>query len=564
MVKPIIEKLKYLALVCFLLIEWQCANQLPPGGGSIDLVPPKIETTYPSNGTTNFVGDYVQFDFSKYVQKRTLQDAIFISPAIEGDLNYDWSGTSVRIYFPAKLKINTTYVISVGTDLVDYNNGNHMAQAYTLTFSTGSKIDKGEIEGKVYSDNPQGVLMYTYLVGDSVINPMIRKPDYVSQAGVDGSFKLLGLAPGIYRVFAVVDKSHTLLYQPDQDKIGIPFNDVHLSESDTLAVGVNFFLTNLDTVKPRLQNAVMTDANHILVDFTRDIDTSIIHSHNFFIFDSTLNKKFIPIYAYQGNKKPNEMVLVTNYTPNLKDEYFIFAKKIKDKLGNIYKNDFSSLTVTNKQDTTQPGIYRTDPPVNSSQADVENQKISFYINDAIDSSIAKTGITFTDTSHINIPFAIHFYDDASFYIVSLNKLQTSTEYLIKINLNKLKNIIGKSYDSVYIYKFSTINGLDFTGTTGKLLNANNVNNPVLVLQGIDKDKLAYYRKPTTDMKFNFNRIQPGKYLLWCYGDADSNNTYTYGKVLPFKPSEKFSFYPDTLNLRPRWTVTGVNFIYKEK
>ena len=564
MVKFIKEKLKYFAAVLFLLIEWRCANQLPPGGGGIDLIPPKIESVYPLNGTTDFKGEYFQLDFSKYVQKRTLQDAIFISPALDGDLNYDWSGTSVRVYFPTKLKKNTTYVINIGTDLVDYNNSNHMAQTYSLTFSTGNKIDKGEIEGKVYADNPQGVLMYSYLIGDSIINPIIRKPDYVSQAGVDGSFKLLGLKSGNYRVFAVVDKAHSLLYQPEQDQIGIPSGDVRLSETDTLRAGLNFFLTNQDTVKPRLQNAVMTDANHILVDFTRDVDTSVIHSNNFFIYDSTLKKRYNLVFAYRGNKKASEIVLVTNNKPELKDEVFLFAKKIVDKIGNIYFNDFSSLTVSDRHDTTKPGIFMTEPPKNSTQADYEGQKFSFYLNDAVDSNAAKTAVAFTDTSHVNIPFAIHFYDDASFYVFPLTKLQPRTDYLIKINLNKFKNIAGKFYDSVYTYKFSTINGLDFTGTTGKLLNAGDANNPILVLQGIDKDKLSYSQKPVIGMNFNFNRVQPGKYVLWCYEDADSSGTYTFGKVLPFKPSEKFSFYPDTLNLRPRWTLTGINFKYKEK
>ena len=256
--------------------------------------------------------------------------------------------------------------------------------------------------------------------------------------------------------------------------------------------------------------------------------------------------------------------MVTNNKPELKDEIFLFAKKIVDKIGNIYFNDFSSLTVSDRPDTTKPGIFMTEPPRNSTQADYEGQKFSFYLNDAVDSNAAKTAVAFTDTSHVNIPFAIHFYDDASFYVFPLTKLQPRTDYLIKINLNKFKNVAGKFYDSVYTYKFSTINGLDFTGTTGKLLNAGDANNPILVLQGIDKDKLSYSQKPAIGMNFNFNRVQPGKYVLWCYEDADSSGTYTFGKVLPFKPSEKFSFYPDTLNLRPRWTVTGINFKYKEK
>jgi len=554
------EKLKYAAVI-FLIISWQCANQLPPGGGGIDLVPPKIEKAYPSNGTTNYKENYFELDFSKYVQKRSVQDAIFISPAIDGDLNFDWSGTSVRVYFPSKLKENTTYVITIGTDLVDYNNGNHMAQAYNLAFSTGDKIYNGEIGGKVFSDNPQGVLLYAYVVGDSAINPMLKKPDFVSEAGIDGSFKLLGLAPGSYRVFAVVDKSRTLLYQPDQDEIGIPSNDVRLSETDTLFKGLDFFLSNQDTVKPRLQSATMTDTNHLFVSFSKDIDTSIIHSNNFFIYDSTAEKKYDVLYAYKGNKKPNEIILVqTNKFP-IKDEVYLFARKVADKLGNIFYGDYSSITLGEKADTMKTGIFNANPPAGSNQADYENQRFSFYLTDAVDSNLAKTGIAFADTSGKYIPFAVHFYDDASLYVYPLQNLETRSDYIIKLNLNKFRNAAGLYYDSTYAYKFSTINGLDFTGASGKLI-SDTLENPVLVLQGIDKDKLIYYTRPGTNNTFKFDRVTGGKYLLWYFSDTDSSGTYTYGKVLPFKASEKFSFYPDTLNLRPRWVVTGINFLTK--
>ncbi len=550
-------KLKYLTVV-FLVISWQCANQLPPGGGGVDLVPPKIEKAYPPNGTTNYKENYFELDFSKYVQKRSVQDAIFISPAIDGELNFDWSGTSVRVYFPSKLKENTTYVIDIGTDLVDYNNGNHMAQAYNMTFSTGSKIDKDEINGKVYTDNPQGVLLYAYMIGDSTINPMLKKPDYVSQAGIDGSFKLLGLADGSYRVFAVVDKARTLLYQPDQDEIGIPFQDVHLSETDTLFSGLDFLLSNQDTVKPRLQSATMTDTNHLFISFSKDVDTSVIHSNNFFIYDSTAKKKYDVLFAYRGNKKSNEISLAQiNKIPS-KDEAFLFVRKITDKLGNVFYDDYSSITLGERADTLKPGIFNTNPPANSNQADYEKQKFSFYMTDAVDSNLAKTGIAFTDTSGSRIPFAVHFYDDASLYVYPLQNLETMTDYIIKLDLNKFRNAAGHFYDSTYTYRFSTINGLDFTGASGKFISGGTVN-PILVLSGIDKDKLVSYIKPDTNGNFKFDRVSGGKYVLWYFSDKDSSGKYTYGKALPYKPSENFSFYPDTLNLRPRWVVTGINF-----
>ena len=88
-----------LQLIYFILLSG-CANQLTPGGGAVDTVPPKIVDVYPTNGTTNFKEGYIQFDFSKYIDKQTLKNTLFISPAIDGDLDFNWTGTSVKITFP--------------------------------------------------------------------------------------------------------------------------------------------------------------------------------------------------------------------------------------------------------------------------------------------------------------------------------------------------------------------------------------------------------------------------------------------------------------------------------
>ena len=542
-----------------------CANQLPPGGGAVDTIPPKIINVIPADGTTNFSGDHFELEFSKYVDKRTLKDAMFISPAINGELNFDWTGTTVDVTFPGKLQKNKTYVITIGTDLVDYNNHNRMAQSFTFRFSTGNKIDNGEINGKVYSEKPDGIMIFAYAKGDSAINPMKNKPDYISQTGKDGSYKLLGLAPAVYRVFAVRDQYGDLIYQPEQDEIGIPNNDVNITVNDSLYSGLNFFLTKIDTVKPRLTNAVMTDKFHLLVNFSKEVDSATIRSNNFLLVDSTSNKSVKPVYAFKGNTKPTEIVLVIKNDFPLKDEVYLIADTMQDKYGNIYTNDYASLTLSDKSDTTKPEIVRINPQNGSRDVDFAGAQISFYFNDAFDSSAAKSGIAFTDTSGNRVLYNIYFIDDASFRITPKEYLEANKDYLIKLNLSGFKDAAGNSYiDSVYTYKFKTINGLDFTGVSGAVKDADYKMNPYLVLQGIDESKIIYAKELNNSLKYGFERIKPGKYFLWGYYDTDSSKTYSFGKPFPYTPSEKFFYYPDTLNLRPRWTITNIDFPFGKK
>lgn len=554
--------IKYFFLLVIGLLLSDCANQLPPGGGDIDRVPPVITEISPPDGTTNYKEDYFELTFSKYVDKRSLKDAIFISPTIKGNIELDWSGHSVRVIFPEKLKDSTTYVITIGTDLVDYNNKNRMAESVTFSFSTGNKVDKKIISGKVYDEKPSGILIFAYKKGKEDPDPMKIKPDYISQAGNDGRYKIIGLAAGDYRVFAVYDQYRDFLFQPEQDKIGMAPRDVSFSEQDTLYPNLNFFLTKIDTSAPRILTSVMTDKMHILVNFSKPVDSSCIRANNFFVYDSTTKKRTPMLFAYKGNTKPSEIVLVTSQNIPEGNSNWFFTDSIKDFSGNIYRSDFSQLTVSTKRDTTKLDIYKYIPPNRTDRADFIDQKFIFFLNDGVDTNQIKNVVSFADTSGIPVNFNIKFLDDATFWVEPLKSLETRKDYIIKINFSKLTDAAGNKLDSAYQYKFKTISGSDFTGISGVLKNVDLNKRPVLILQGIDTDKNIYTCSLLTDNRFNIDRVIPGKYVMWAYLDVDSSGSYTFGSIKPFKPAEEFSFYPDTLDLKARWVQSDLLFEFK--
>jgi hypothetical protein len=154
-------------------------------------------------------------------------------------------------------------------------------------------------------------------------------------------------------------------------------------------------------------------------------------------------------------------------------------------------------------------------------------------------------------------------DDATFTIVPAKNLDKVKDYMIKLDLNKFKNHAGNSFDSTYIYKFRTISGIDFTGISGKLEKFELSKNPKLILERTESGKKKYEQKISANGKFNFTRIEPGKYNLWCYYDTDDNGEYSYGSVYPFIPAEEFFVYSETFTLKPRWTLTDVNFSIKK-
>ncbi|MCF8240810.1 MAG: Ig-like domain-containing protein [Melioribacteraceae bacterium] len=554
---------KALTVLLITLVMIKCANQLPPGGGEIDKIPPEVLEILPTNGTTNFSGEYFEITFSEYVDKRSVQDAIFISPAIEGSMEYDWSGTSVEVYFVDTLKENTTYSISIGTDVKDIKNGNRMAEAFNFAFSTGDKIDSYEIHGKVYDKDPSGIMIYAYKKDTTEYNPLEIKPDYISQVGNNGKYKLLGLSEGIYRVFAVYDDFMDFIYAVGEDRYGAPYKEVFLNKSDSLFSTLDFQMTKEDTSRPHLQNVTMTDINHFFLEFSEALDSTKLSTQNFYLYDSTADKRIDVRQVFKGKAKKNE--LFVTITDSLSDENLIYlaAENFYDKFGNMQLNEQLGITVNTKPDTIKPFIFIINTEFPKYQVDFDNPYIDITFDDGVDTALAKTGILIEDVKEIPVEKEINFIDNSSFRIKIIQKLKPKREFKLKIDMNKVIDAAGNKLDSVIVYQFKTVNDLDFTGVSGKLINIDEVNNPKIVLENIDpKLKIKYVTDPQQDGVYEFDRVVPGKYFVWSFEDVNENRQFDFGEIYPYQTSERFTFYSDTLNIRPRWPYGDVFIEYK--
>lgn len=538
----------------------KCASQLPPPGGEVDRIPPKIINVNPPDGTTDYNENYFEIEFSKYVDKRSVSDAIFISPFIEGSLELSWSGTTLEVVFPEKLKKDVTYTITIGTDVVDLNNKNRMAESFTFSFSTGNQIDKKIISGKVYGKVKEGIFIYAYkLVGtpDSLLK---NKPDYVSQTGVGGNFSLRGLGEGNYRIFAVNDQYRDYLYQQDKDEIGIPYKDIYLSEEDSIFTDLNYMLFNADISKPRLISGIMTDRNHLLVSCSKELDKKSIRADNFHLIDSTENKYYKFTYAYKGKTKPEEFILMLDEKVSPNNLVYLFADTLIDLMGNTMQNDLTKVVISDRPDTSSIKITSTEP-VQGQTTDFQKTEIKIFFDEAFDKNLINSAIALTDTFNKPVDFKIDYSDDATLVVKPNENLKPEKDYLLKLQLGKFVDITGNRKDSLFTLKFKTISGLDFTGLSGFVINLDYNKNPVVLLESGDTPGLKYEQKLSSE-KFEFSRIEPGKYVLWCFLDENNNGKYDYGWPEPILFSERFSFYPDTLNLRPRWEVTDLNFKFK--
>ncbi len=552
------NKSKIIFSVLILLFLSSCANQLPPGGGEVDKVPPRIIESIPENGATSYLENYIEVTFSEYIDRRSVQDAIFISPPITKGLDYDWSGKTLSVYFKDTLRSNTTYTVVIGTDVIDLNNRNKMAEPFTFAFSTGNKIDVGKISGKIYDDDPGGTSVFAYRQKENEPDPSVIKPEYVSQVGKNGKFTLLGLSNGDYQLFAIRDNFRDLKYQKNDDEFGVQFKDVIISDDKKEFTDVDFFLSIEDTIPPTLSNVIMKDRNHLQIEFNEPIDSTKLSADNFYIYDSTANTKKEIQYFYKGGANAKQFLLSFSDSLIEADDNFLVCTNFIDMSGVTKEYDASQFSVKLQPDTLLPKILKIEGNLPEGKVDYDYPIITVKFDDGFDVTKIDTAITVIDTKGINYGHSINLVDDASFNIIVNSKLKQKTEYQLKINLGAFRDAAGNSVDSVYQTKFTTASELDFSGASGKVTVDNDSSETIIVLSSVSRDKREYKVKSAPNLKFNFSKIVPDKYLLWGFIDQNRNSEYDIGKITPYKKSEKFVFHPDTLNLRARWPVGDLN------
>ncbi|MBI5216229.1 MAG: Ig-like domain-containing protein [Ignavibacteriae bacterium] len=536
---------------------------MAPTGGPADTTPPTILETYPSSGTTNFHDDVFRISFSEYVDKRSVDESIFLSPDL-GELELDWSGTDVEIKFTDSLRANTTYVLTLGTDVKDLRNGNRLAESFSLAFSTGDHIDSGVIAGKIFDEKPEGVMLFAYLLdnknGDT-LNPNHTKPDYLTQTGKDGTFLLPYLRLGNYRLIAVRDEYKNLFYDQQTDQFGVPQSEFSLTAERNVLQHVQLQLTIEDTSAPFLSSARALDQQHVLLRFSEQIDSSSLRAENLSIVDTLTNTRLSVIDVSPSDTSLSEAVILTTPQDSSKT-YRVAISQSRDILGNIMLStskpvDFDG---SGSPDTTKAKITLLNIP-NDNKDVFPEDSIHIAISEWVLKQKFEQSFSLFDSSKKKIDGNYHWWNTTHGTFTPKSPLTYGMPYTFNIILDSVVDVAGNLFaDSVQVFKFQVVDK-DKLGTISGTVQNENANDSAKIFlsaiplsSGVRKRQLVLGKSGS----FLFDNLEEGKYVLTAFVDSDSNKAYSYGTLIPFKPSERFTFYSDTLKVRARWSVEGMN------
>jgi len=539
-----------------------CAGQVAPSGGPVDTTPPLIFRSTPDSNATRATPSYVELEFSEYVERRTVEEAVFVSPYL-GKLEFDWSGTEVTIRWPEQLRDNTTYVLTIGTDVADIRAGNRMAHAYTLAFSTGDSIDRGMISGRVFDEHPEGVMIFAYNLNEMLpdtLNPTHTRPQYIMQTGRDGTFRLQNIALGKYRVIAVRDEYRNLMYDREIDQYGVASEDPELSEARPAFSNLWFRLSKEDTTRPFLAGVSAVDARHLLVRFSEPVDTLSFPRAVFSLADTVAGVPVTVVAQYQDmSNQALAHVEIADPLDSVKS-YRLHVKGIVDRVGNPMdtSNASSLLSGPAPPDTLKP-VPTVRGIADSARGVALDRPFEVSFSRPVDLSRAMRGIVLKDSLYQIVPLNIQPRTPAEVLVIPAKTLQSNARYRLTVSLDSLRDSGGAYYhDSVLVLRFFTLDSRtlgsiegelsDSTGSHAVIVSSKSTNlTPARIVE-------SRLQRPG---KFVIHQLPEGFYSIEAFEDVNGDGQYNAGLPYPYKNSARFAVYPDTVKVRARWSVEGV-------
>jgi hypothetical protein len=177
----------------------------------------------------------------------------------------------------------------------------------------------------------------------------------------------------------------------------------------------------------------------------------------------------------------------------------------------------------------------------------------------VEKTVAEMAITLVDSGRITIPWHYRWLSAATVELKPEAPLKSKLRYSVRIRPARISDLRGKAgKDSLRVFSFQTIDRDLFSTIEGAVRDTGtiDVGGPIYVVaqQATVKETKEYEVRLEHAGAFLLKDIPEGKYLLRAYRDRNGNGRYDPGRVFPYKPSERFTQYTDTLKVRARWPL----------
>lgn len=592
-----------IGLITFLTTLCGCAKVGPPPGGPVDKTPPEIAATYPHEGTINFdPGELIELEFSEAIKRESVAASFTVSPPPPGKVKAKWRGKKLKLIFDPPLLEDKTYVLTLGTQLKDMR-GVAQENSFHLAFSTGDKLDRGAVKGKLYCKEEEvfGWFVSGYLldefadnINDNQLNsqrdpdPSSEPPHASTQAAADGSWELRNLRQGRWRIFAYSDKDKDHLWTPGLDLLAVPSMDVDvieptlLEQSDDMTAVVDSIEVELPDTEPTAQFLALVGKPRVQLPFP--IRTSARTKD---LVGIRFDRKLPSLDASYDVGESVE-IIETWYDPGDSSRVMLKLKEsfAEDSLKIIVSGSFgttatldTTLTVSMKNapdsDTLGPQLLLTIPELGKRLFSKANRVI-FIFNEPVKPPVLELeeskGAILSETDNDSLPDSVVITasilaiagsgdtlrlklenDDPFAWDISVDPGESKGSIRFELFGDNISDLNGNTlFDSLLSYNYEYLPD-DSLGTISGTVDAGSGDGVInLVLNHLEDKYPSRELMLKDEQNFLFESVPAGKWWLEGWLDSDSNGVFTPGSAVPFEPSDIYTQSSDTIFVRARW------------
>ena len=549
--------LKFFIPASMVLYAISCATIVAPTGGPKDITPPMMLGSQPKNLSTNFKGDKITISFDEYVQLKTPEKFLLISPPLGKMPDIKAKGRSLLLELEDTLRSNTTYNFYFGDAIVDNTEGNPITN-FNFAFSTGPEIDSLSLSGNVtdaFTRMPvKGALVMLY---DDFTDSIPKKqiPMYVSRTLENGSFRLNSLASGKYRAIALVDGNSDYMYNLPTEYIGF--------SSDSVKPFYNAASQN-DTNAVKLLEA--DRKNFISIDVFPEPDSAQRILKNFI----AANNRLSIIFRYSTNKPafralnmPDSLpwsILEWNQTNDTLNAWLInkpdtLHLEISDK-GNI----LDTISLSTAMKTSNKGRKTSTSESLKYSASLSGGLLAYdkplllsFSNPVklYDFSALKL-ICKTEKDTTTLTPTAYFADSNHRKLLITHKWDSKAGYDLYIPRNSFIDIYSDSCDSTHVV--FQMRDIEEYGRFALALKRKDQNYPIIVQLLSEKGLPLAEQIVTNDRKIDFGLLPPAKYGLKAIIDSNKNGRWDTGEFLKKIQPEKVLVHPKLFEVRTNWEL----------
>jgi hypothetical protein len=544
----------------FIPFFWDCAIKQPPAGGPEDKKPPEMVYSIPKADSINVKKlSFIEVKFDESVDKSSFNKQVWIIPEPEQVFELEWKGSKIlQLKLLDSLEANQTYIVTIGTGVKDMR-GNPLTEPIVIPFSTGSKIDRCEIIGKVYDKNPEGVYVYAYELTDTFSIQAIfqSKPRYYTQLSKSGDFKLGFLRPGNYWVFVLDDVNRDNKYTLQTDRIGIPSGDIWLDSLSKKQSKLNFTMIVEDTTPPQYSRFDTLHQTGLQVQFTEPLLKN--QSFEVEIQDSLSGGNLSVLANVIDEDNPESVIIFTERQQSMR--YLIRMGSIQDTTGN-YNSDgeiYFSFWGASQADTTTPRLTKLFPG-NSVKNIVYDADIQIEFNLPVDTLSLINEFQMISEDSLKVAGEWDFGSVIKPKFTPDTLLPKNKNFFISLDLQKVYTIYNQSFgDSIYRSKFNSVDWSDLGELSGLVKSNNPMYKKSLIRTSQIRGSNAYSMQINVGQEYLMPFVFEGIYKIQAGIDINENGKLDQGSTIPFRFSEPFIVLSDTVKVRKRWTTQGINF-----